>query len=67
MTERVQKLLNDASKLTSAEQSELLSELIARLDGEPDTDAEAAWAKEIERRARRALSGERARVSLGSR
>jgi putative addiction module component (TIGR02574 family) len=58
MTERVQKLLDNVLTLTPAEQDELLSELLARLDGEPDSDAETAWAKEIERRARRALSGE---------
>lgn len=34
----------------------LAAELIASLDGEPDTDAEAAWTAEIERRAERARS-----------
>lgn len=58
MTERVQRILDDALKLTPTEQDELLSELIARLDGESDPDVEEAWAREIERRIERANRGE---------
>ncbi len=35
----------------------MLRELLARLDGEPDPDAEAEWAREIERRVSEARAG----------
>lgn len=57
MTEKSQKLLLQALELSLDDRAELAAELIASIDGEPDPDAEAAWAAEIERRARRALSG----------
>lgn len=38
------------------ERAGLAADLLASLDGEPDTDVEAAWALEIERRAREALA-----------
>ena len=34
----------------------LAADLLASLDGEPDADADAAWAAEIERRARDAIA-----------
>lgn len=58
MTERVQKLLDEVKQLTPEEQDELFSELVARLDGPADPDAEEAWAVEIQRRLARARSGE---------
>ena len=76
MSERAQRLLEDALHLSTAERAALASELIASVDGEPDVDADAAWAAEIERRARRALAGEsqgtdwsivRARIEAGLR
>jgi putative addiction module component (TIGR02574 family) len=51
-------LLAQVLRLPVAERAELAAELIASVDGEPDPDAEAAWAAEIEHRARRALQGE---------
>ncbi len=42
-----------ALQLSVDERAELAAELLASLDGEPDADVEAAWAAEIERRARR--------------
>jgi putative addiction module component (TIGR02574 family) len=51
------KLLEDALGLPPEERADLAAELIASLDGPPDDDAETAWAAEIERRARRVLSG----------
>lgn len=36
----------------------MIAKLIASLDGERDEDVEAAWAAEIERRARGVLAGE---------
>jgi len=57
MTRRAQQVLDEALKLSLEEQSLVLRELLARLEGEPDPDAEAAWAQEIERRAREARAG----------
>ncbi len=45
-----------ALELPLDERAELAAELLASLDGKPDAEVEAAWAKEIERRARRVLS-----------
>ncbi len=58
MTEEMGKLLSVALGLSVRERAEIADELIASMDGEPDADVEAAWAAEIERRARRALSGQ---------
>jgi len=52
------KLLHEALALPTEERAELAAELIASLDGPADTDVEAAWAAEIERRAAKVLSGE---------
>lgn len=43
-------------ELPIAERAELATDLIASRDGEPEADVEAAWASEVERRAREALS-----------
>jgi putative addiction module component (TIGR02574 family) len=53
-----QKVLEDALRLELTERAELAAELLASLDGEPDEDAEAAWATEIKRRAALARSGD---------
>jgi putative addiction module component (TIGR02574 family) len=42
--------------LSPSERAELAENLLASLDGEPETDVEAAWASEIERRARESLA-----------
>ncbi|HYG64032.1 MAG TPA: addiction module protein [Thermoanaerobaculia bacterium] len=51
-------LLEQALQLPLDERAELASEILASLDGEPEPGAEEAWAREIERRAARVLSGE---------
>jgi putative addiction module component (TIGR02574 family) len=56
MSERARKLLHDAMDLRVSERAELAADLLASLDGEPEADVEAAWASEIERRAREALT-----------
>jgi putative addiction module component (TIGR02574 family) len=56
MSERARKLLQDAMELPLPERAELAADLLASLDGEPEADVEAAWASEIERRAREALA-----------
>ncbi len=60
MTPRVQDLLRDALALPVEERADLASELLASLEGPGDDpgEVEAAWAAEIEQRARRVLSGE---------
>ncbi len=57
MTAREKQLLGDALQLSTKQRARLAAELLASIDGEIDPDAEVAWAKEIERRARRALAG----------
>jgi putative addiction module component (TIGR02574 family) len=61
MTSRAQALLREALALPTEERADVAAELLASLeDAAPDNpaDVEAAWAREIERRARRVMSGE---------
>ena len=61
MTARPQDVLRDALALPLDERAALAAELLASLDdaaSERPDDVEAAWAAEIERRARRALADE---------
>lgn len=51
-------LLDAALALPLDERAKLAREIIASLDGEPDADAEEAWASEVERRIREIKSGE---------
>lgn len=43
--------------LSSDEKADLLRSLIAELDGPADTDVEAAWVKEVQRRHREVVEG----------
>jgi len=61
MTSRAQQLLREALTLPVEERADVAAELLASLDEAPPADVaevEAAWAREIERRARRVMSGE---------
>jgi putative addiction module component (TIGR02574 family) len=61
MTGRAQQLLREALELPPDERVAVITELLASLDASEPTaiqDIEAAWAEEIERRARRVLSGQ---------
>ena len=58
MRDTHQDLLKQVLLLPLAERAEFASEVLASLDGESDPGAEAAWAVELERRAKRVLSGE---------
>ena len=63
MSSRAQELLREALTLPIEERADVAAELLASLDEAPPDDpaeVEAAWAREIERRARRAMSGESA-------
>jgi putative addiction module component (TIGR02574 family) len=51
MTEVAGDLLADPLRLEPANRAELVSELIASLDGPSDPDAGTAWAEEVKRRA----------------
>jgi putative addiction module component (TIGR02574 family) len=53
-----QRVLKEALQLSPEDRAEVAAELLASLDESTDEDVEAAWAAEIERRARRVLSGE---------
>ena len=64
MTSRAQELLREALTLPSEERADVAAELLASLD-DTETDIaniEAAWAAEIEKRARRVLAGESAGI-----
>ena len=60
MTSRAQDILRDALALPVNERADVAAELLASLDasGEDPAEVEAAWAAEIEKRARRVISGE---------
>ena len=63
MTLRAQELLRDVLALPTEERADVAAELLASLD-EPATDdaaaVQAAWAREIEKRARRVVAGDSA-------
>ena len=50
MTKPVDEVLAKAMRLDAKGRAELVTELLASLDGPPDPDAEAAWEAEIQRR-----------------
>jgi putative addiction module component (TIGR02574 family) len=61
MTSRAQDVLREALALPLDERADVAAELLASLEdaaAEHPADVEAAWAAEIERRARRALADE---------
>jgi len=65
MTSRAQEVLREALALPIAERADVAAELLASLDDaktENLAEVDAAWAAEIERRARRVLAGESAGV-----
>jgi len=66
MTSRAQELLREALALPLAERADVAAELLASLDdaaADNLAEVEAAWSAEIEKRARRVMSGESAGVS----
>ena len=62
MSIRAQELIREALTLSPNERADVAAELLASLDEPADdvAEVEKAWAVEIERRARRVLSGESA-------
>jgi hypothetical protein len=61
MTQRAQAILREALALSLDDRARVAAELVASLEDLPAEDAAAvaaAWSMEIERRARRVLSGE---------
>ena len=65
MNDRAQALLREALALPLEERADVAAELLASLDGaETDVvDVEAAWAVEIEKRARRVMAGDSSGIS----
>ena len=66
MLSRAQEVLREALALPLDERADVAAELLASLDdaaAERPAEVEAAWATEIERRARRALSDESSGVA----
>jgi len=51
-------LIQQAASLPEAERVQIVVELLATLDGPPDSDHDQAWAAEIARRSREIKSGE---------
>ena len=66
MSERACKLLHDAMDLPVSERAELAANLLASVDGESEANVEAAWASEIEQRAREAMANPDDDVAWGS-
>ena len=66
MTERTQELLREALALPVDERADAAAQLLASLDDEnvSTNDIEAAWAAEIEKRARRVLTGQSEGIAL---
>ena len=61
MSPRAQELLREALALPLEERADVAAQLLASLDdaaADDPAEVEAAWAAEIERRARRAIAGE---------
>ena len=58
MTDRAEHLLDGALKLSDSERAELATRLIQSLDAEADSEVDAAWAAEIERRCAALDAGE---------
>lgn len=58
MTDRAEHLLDEALKLPESERAELAARLIQSLDPEVDSEVDAAWAAEIERRCAALDSGQ---------
>ena len=50
MTKAAENILAEALRLDVDARAEVAAELLASLDGPAEPDAEAAWAREIERR-----------------
>jgi putative addiction module component (TIGR02574 family) len=67
MSPRAQELLREALALPLDERADVAAQLLASLDdaaADDPAEVEAAWAAEIERRARRVIAGETIGVPL---
>lgn len=54
---KAEKLIEEVAKLPEADRIRLAERVLATLDGEPDSGAAEAWAREIERRSREIEQG----------
>ncbi len=57
MKQATKKILDAALKLPEKEKIQVIDELLAGIEGEPDPDAETAWADEIARRTHEITQG----------
>jgi putative addiction module component (TIGR02574 family) len=57
MTRPAKEIVNAAIKLTESDRLQIVEELLASLEPEPDKDVDAAWAAEVERRSRQIKDG----------
>ena len=64
MTNQTKQLLAEVLKLPLPERAAFAAEVLASIDGEAEPNADAAWLAEIERRARRVMSGESEGIPL---
>ena len=62
MTNSARQLLDDVLALPENDRAEIASEILASLDGPPDSDWEATWLAELDRR----LEAARARGRQGA-
>jgi len=58
MARTLHEIYREATELPDRERAELAGMLLESLEGEPDSNIEAAWADEVERRIRQVDSGE---------
>jgi putative addiction module component (TIGR02574 family) len=58
MATPIDNLLSEVLKLPPDDRARFAAELLASLDGEPDTEVEAAWAEEISARMEQIERGE---------
>jgi putative addiction module component (TIGR02574 family) len=57
MTRPAKEIVNAAIKLAESDRLQIVEELLASLEPEPDEDIDAAWAAEVERRSRQIKDG----------
>jgi hypothetical protein len=57
MSNAARKIVADAVSLPEPERAEVVAEILASFDGEPDPDWESAWRAELQRRSKRADEG----------
>lgn len=60
MSEATDRIIREALQLDAEERAEVIRELLASLEGEPEPEASRSWSREIERRIESIRKGEAA-------